>query len=68
MTPARAPGGRVRLAEYAAADPRLQDALGALRTAERDLEYHGYSVPAAKEAYYASQLRARGQRDLRQMP
>lgn len=57
-----------RIAEYAGADAQLQDALAALRAAERDLEFRGYSAPAAKEAYYASQLRTRGQRDLRQSP
>jgi Ca-activated chloride channel family protein len=57
-----------RLAEYAGADPQLQDALAAVRAAERELGFHGYSAPAAKEAYYASQLRTRGQRDLRQTP
>jgi len=55
-----------RIAEYAGTDPELQDALSALRAAERDLEQHGYSVAAAKEAYYGSQLRTRAQRDLRQ--
>ena len=57
-----------RIAEYAGADPHLLEALNALRAAEANLMHHGYAPVAAKEAYYASQLRTRGQRDLRQAP
>lgn len=57
-----------RIAEYAGTDPQLRDALNALRAAESNLQQHGYAPAAAKEAYYASQVRTRGQRDLRQAP
>ena len=57
-----------RIAEYAGTDPQLVEALNALRAAEANLAHQGYAPVAAKEAYYASQLRTRGQRDLRQAP
>src|SRR5438270_68890 len=57
-----------RIAEYAGTDPQLLEALNALRAAEANLAHKGYAPVAAKEAYYASQLRTRGQRDLRQAP
>ena len=57
-----------RIAEYAGTEPQLLDALNALRGAEASLAHQGYAPVAGKEAYYASQLRTRGQRDLRQAP
>jgi hypothetical protein len=36
-----------------------------LRRAEADLSMQGYAPAVAKEAYFASQARSRGQRDLR---
>jgi Ca-activated chloride channel homolog len=54
-----------RIAEYAGDDPELQAAIAELRRAEEDLTVHGYAPAMAKEAYFASSLRSRGQRDLR---
>jgi Ca-activated chloride channel homolog len=55
-----------RIAEYAGTDGKLREALAELNTAARDLEQHGYQAAQGKEAYFVSQSRARGQRDLRQ--
>jgi Ca-activated chloride channel family protein len=57
-----------RISEYAGTDPQLLEGLSVLSGAERDLSQHGYASAPAKEAYYGAQLRARGQRDLRQAP
>jgi hypothetical protein len=54
-----------RIADYAAGDPELE-ALANLRSAERDLEAQGYEPLMVNEAYFAAQMRSRGQRDLRQ--
>jgi hypothetical protein len=54
-----------RIAEYAGVDAELQAAIAELRRAEEELSQHGYAPAMAKEAYFASSLRSRGQRDLR---
>jgi hypothetical protein len=54
-----------RIAEYAGDDAELQAALAGLRRAAADLSQRGYAPALAKEAYFASQARSRGQRDLR---
>ena len=54
-----------RIAEYAGDDAELQAAIAGLRRAEADLSQRGYAPALAKEAYFASQARSRGQRDLR---
>jgi hypothetical protein len=53
------------LAEYAGGDPQLEQALDALRAAGSALDVVGYAPLAAKEAYFSSHMRSRGQRDLR---
>ena len=55
-----------RISKYAGDDAALQQALVDLQTAEGDLAQHGYQAAPAREAYYASQVRSRGQRDLRE--
>jgi hypothetical protein len=56
-----------RIVEYAGPDTILQQALVDLRAVERELEQYGYqSAHDAKEAYFETQTRGRGQRDLRQ--
>ena len=55
-----------RISKYAGDDATLQQALVDLQTAEGDLAQFGYQAAPAREAYYASQVRSRGQRDLRE--
>jgi Ca-activated chloride channel family protein len=54
-----------RISEYASDDPQLQQSIAGLRRLETDISERGYAPAPAKEAYYASQTRSRGQRDLR---
>jgi Mg-chelatase subunit ChlD len=54
-----------RISEYSAIDPRLEEAVGALESAARDLEQQGYSPARAKEAYFSLHVSGRGSRDLR---
>ncbi len=54
-----------RIAEYATDDPALLQAVEELRQAAMELDRRGYAPAMAKEAYFASQVRSRGQRDLR---
>jgi Ca-activated chloride channel homolog len=54
-----------RIAEYAGDDSELLTSIAELRRAEADLSMHGYAPAMAKETYFASQSRSRGQRDLR---
>jgi hypothetical protein len=54
-----------RIAEYAGDDPALLQAVEGLRQAGMEFDRRGYAPAMAKEAYFASQARSRGQRDLR---
>ncbi len=54
-----------RIAAYAGDDAELRAAVAQLEQAAADLDRHGYAAASAKEAYFASQARSRGQRDLR---
>jgi Ca-activated chloride channel family protein len=54
-----------RIARYAGTDAALLQTLAELRSAERDLQQFGYQAARRKEEYFQSQMRARGQRDLR---
>jgi Ca-activated chloride channel family protein len=54
-----------RIAEYAGDDRALLQAVEGLRQAATEFGRRGYAPAMAKEAYFASQARSRGQRDLR---
>jgi len=54
-----------RIATYAGDDAELRAAVAQLEHAAADLDRHGYAAASAKGAYFASQARSRGQRDLR---